>query len=277
MYVRLAFAAAVNVDPDILVIDEALAVGDLKFQNKCMSRMSEFKSKSRTILLVSHNLYTVRSFCDRCLWIKHGQIIAHGKPDDVVNQYMEDMQEKEIGGLQINEMGERVMRIGTGDVVITRANLLDKEGNEKSVFKTGDDVILEISYDTKERILRPTFAYSICTDVDCKVEQIRTNFYSTKKVEQIRITSYSTKWAGCSPPYIIGQGVVRVRLNSIPLLPGHYTFVFAIRDEYDVVPHDLVQDIISFKIVEGDDKSGMLGSCGLVYYPTQWDFLDEKP
>ena len=87
MTMRLAFAVAVNVDPDILIIDEVLAVGDQAFQNKCFERIGRFKEEGRTLLFVSHSPLLVRQFCDRTLWLDNGQAVLVGTPDDVLNAY----------------------------------------------------------------------------------------------------------------------------------------------------------------------------------------------
>lgn len=87
MYVRLAFACAVNVDPDILIIDEALAVGDMQFQLKCMDKMKKFKEEGKTILFVSHDTYSVKNFCDEVIWMKDGRIYRYGDVLSVTNEY----------------------------------------------------------------------------------------------------------------------------------------------------------------------------------------------
>jgi lipopolysaccharide transport system ATP-binding protein len=89
MYVRLAFALAVSVDPEVLIIDEALAVGDQHFQTKCVDRITEFRERGKTILFCSHAMYQVKKLCDRALWLKHGQVAAQGSVDEVIDAYLE--------------------------------------------------------------------------------------------------------------------------------------------------------------------------------------------
>ena len=88
MLLRLGFSIAVNVNPDVLLIDEVLAVGDTFFQNKCIERIREFKRLTKTIVLVSHELNLIQQFCDRVIWLKHGEIAAVGNPEDVVRKYL---------------------------------------------------------------------------------------------------------------------------------------------------------------------------------------------
>lgn len=91
MYVRLAFAVAVNVDPDILIVDEALAVGDMRFQFKCFRKMKEFKEQGKTFLFVTHSVETVRNFCDRVIWLRDGEIYQDGDPKEITRNYMNYM------------------------------------------------------------------------------------------------------------------------------------------------------------------------------------------
>jgi len=87
MYMRLAFSVAVNVDPDILLLDEVLAVGDAKFTEKSRARMDEFKKQEKTILLVTHDLRTVENWCHQALWLDHGEVRAIGKPEEIIHLY----------------------------------------------------------------------------------------------------------------------------------------------------------------------------------------------
>ncbi len=89
MYVRLAFALAVSVDPEVLIIDEALAVGDQHFQTKCVDRITEFRDRGKTILFCSHAMYQVKKLCDRALWLRHGRVAAIGSVDEVIDGYLE--------------------------------------------------------------------------------------------------------------------------------------------------------------------------------------------
>jgi len=89
MFVRVAFAAAINVDPDILIIDEALSVGDAKFQNKCFQKLHEFKKKSKTLILVTHDIETVARLCDFAVLLEHGRVVKKGKPNEVTNVYFD--------------------------------------------------------------------------------------------------------------------------------------------------------------------------------------------
>lgn len=91
MYMRLAFAIAINVDADILLVDEVLAVGDQHFQDKCIAKMKELKSEGKTMVFVTHSLGTVKEFCNRAVWLKDGEIKIDGNPDEVIEKYLEEI------------------------------------------------------------------------------------------------------------------------------------------------------------------------------------------
>lgn len=91
MYMRLAFAIAINVDADILLVDEVLAVGDQHFQDKCIAKMKELKNEGKTMVFVTHSLGTVKEFCNRAVWLKDGEIKIDGNPDEVIEKYLEEI------------------------------------------------------------------------------------------------------------------------------------------------------------------------------------------
>ena len=117
MFVRLAFAAAVHVDPDILIIDEALAVGDVLFQKKCVDFMRNFKERGKTILFVSHDIFTVKSFCSRLILINDGKIVAIGEPDEVANRYYQIMFPKAEKADNQKELAVSSLRLSDVDSV----------------------------------------------------------------------------------------------------------------------------------------------------------------
>lgn len=161
MYVRLGFSVAVNVDPDILLVDEVLAVGDESFSRKCLDRMTQFKKSGKTIVLVTHDLPTVEKFCDRALWLDSGRIQADGPPRKVIDAYRQEVARRDDvryrqeqtappGSLKAGIVFKD--RWGNGDIEITRVRLADKEGREKRVFQSGEDIRIEMDY----RVHRPT-------------------------------------------------------------------------------------------------------------------------
>lgn len=188
MYMRLAFSVAINVDADILLVDEILAVGDAAFQAKCFNKLREIKAKGTTIVIVSHSLGQIEQICDRSIWIHRGKIRLEGKPRDVHPAYL-DYIARHSGNvinpvtpeeLQAAEepkpVGEKAEtapeqasvpeaaaepepqnenRWGNGDVRITDIRLLNVEGKESETFLTGEKMDIVITYTVKKNVQRP--------------------------------------------------------------------------------------------------------------------------
>ncbi|MEG6567635.1 ABC transporter ATP-binding protein [Thermoanaerobacterium saccharolyticum] len=151
MYMRLAFSVAINIDPDILLIDEILAVGDEHFQRKCFNKLSEFKKRGVTIVIVSHDFGSIEKLCDKAVWIDKGIVKEEGTPRDVIRSYLDFSAEKDNRKdtnisvkVETNVAEDNI--IGTGEVRITKVNLIDADGREKNIFRTGEEAILKISY-----------------------------------------------------------------------------------------------------------------------------------
>lgn len=154
MYVRLGFSVAVNVDPDILLVDEVLAVGDESFSRKCIDKMTAFKKAGKTIVLVTHDLPTVERFCDQALWLESGCIQTQGDPRQVIDAYRQEVARRDDARFKEEETAvcngtERFVsrsRWGNGDIEIIGVRLLDDRGQERHVFQDGEDLLIEINF-----------------------------------------------------------------------------------------------------------------------------------
>ena len=164
MYMRLAFSVAINVNADILLIDEILAVGDVSFQKKCFDKLVEIKDSGTTIVIVSHAMDQMYRICDRLIWLEKGKVVEDGKPELVGMHYMDSMEDERIAKLaaeskemfqdvnrrSILELTENVhpeaRREGTHQVYFTKVNIYDNNSKACQVFGTGDKLILECEY-----------------------------------------------------------------------------------------------------------------------------------
>ena len=175
MYMRLAFAVAINVDADILLIDEILAVGDTNFQAKCFNRLNEIKASGVTIIMVSHDSNTIERFCDRAIWLDNGHIVKQGNTVAVVDAYMHHMGEKRLLNLRHEEQktvetenpnidpiplcpseaeedtvasdsDTTANRFGMRYIEITKANLIGEQGIPTTILQNGEDITIEIYY-----------------------------------------------------------------------------------------------------------------------------------
>ncbi|MDQ4069853.1 MAG: ABC transporter ATP-binding protein [Actinomycetota bacterium] len=196
MYLRLGFSVAINVDPDILLVDEVLAVGDENFQRRCREKFGELRARGRTVVLVSHALDSVRELCDVAAWLEGGRLRAVGDVDEVVDHYLHAVDEG---------AADRAGPVPAGGdrSVIAHIDLLDQKHEPTREALTGDRVTIRFHYELDEAVSRPVFAMAIHT------------------VEGIEVTATDT--AGLSlVPEPAGRGHVDFEVDSLPLLPGTY-------------------------------------------------------
>lgn len=262
MYMRLAFAVAINVDADILLVDEILAVGDAGFQAKCFNRLKEIKANGTTIVIVSHSLGQIEQICERSIWIHKGKIRAEGKPRDVHPMYMEYMAKKQQE--QAEKEAERVEKKGTETVTekvtnvtndqsvdleeepvvktvddkrwgndkgkITKVEMLHFDTNKKGKsFTTGEKIKIAISYDMNERI----------HDADVGIGIFR--------VDGVHCYGTNTRIDRLEEYALEGSGVVEVIVDSLDLLSGGYTLDVAIETEGGIAI-DYWKEALSFEI-----------------------------
>ena len=147
MYVRLAFAVAAHLQPEILFIDEVLAVGDLAFQRKCLGKMGSIARDGRTILFVSHNMAAVQNLCTRCVWLDDGRVAAEGDTKDVINRYLNSQTQVEAqGDGPLYRLENARNRTGNGRVQLVSFAAVDDKGTPLLAVQSGDEVILRLGY-----------------------------------------------------------------------------------------------------------------------------------
>lgn len=163
MFVRLAFAVAINVDPDILIVDEALAVGDLEFQLKCMEKFTEIKNSGKTILFVSHDVNSIRRFCDRTFWLQHGKVVEYGDTMDVTTNYENFLKKKSIK--TVDREATMKDETPTPDIIeVDHAELLNADYEPLEMVKQDEKVIVKIEYTVKnDQIKKPVCGVAIRT------------------------------------------------------------------------------------------------------------------
>ncbi len=243
MYMRLAFSVAINVDADVLLIDEILAVGDTNFQAKCFSKLKEIKAKGTTIVIVSHSLDQIEAFCDRSIWINKGKIVADGLPRDIHMDYLDYMgerrneqQKKEKEQKEKEEKEKK--RWGNGDAQITGVKVTDKDGNEKSVFHVGDNVKVKIDYKVNKPVKDAVFGIGIFRNdgVYCYGTNTRID----------RIDEFD----------IVEDGSLEIEMPSADLLPGKYLVDLAIECDRGV-PVDYYKEACFFETYSKRGDSGI--------------------
>jgi len=219
MFSRLAFSVAFHVDPDILIIDEALSVGDMSFQKKCFEKFHSIRERGATILFVSHDPFQVKGYCERALYLKNGELVSFGKSHDVVDQYIYD-QEKLIieknndqeNRVLENEL-EEVSNASQHLIRIEDVRLLNSNSSPINEFYSGDEVNLEFTYRTFGSFPDGiSFVFNLYRHDDLYI------CGATSVMDQL--SAFKAE----------NFGIVRIRFPSLPLLAGKYKWRVAIND-----------------------------------------------
>ena len=208
MYVRLGFAVAVHVDPDILLIDEVLSVGDEEFSAKCIAKIQEMKYRGVTLVFVTHQLDQVRNLCDRALWLDHGEAVQIGDPVRVVDAYLQQVAAPHAAPVEepqeTKAPTDEEERFGSGEVILKRVALVDNKGLELVALGAGSAVAIEM--DVEVRVPQDDFVFGLGiyhADGTC--------VYGT-----------NTDLEGFAPERLETSGRVRFVMPSLDLVAGQY-------------------------------------------------------
>jgi ABC-type polysaccharide/polyol phosphate transport system ATPase subunit len=264
MYMRLGFSVAINVNPDILLIDEVLAVGDAAFVPKCLDRIDDFRRRQKTILFVSHDLSTVEKVCDRVVWLKKGRVMTIGEPKRVVDAYLQDVAEKQEKDFERHSQdvpavptGEdrREDRWGKREIEITRVRLKSLAGQEKHVFSPEEGMEIEMEVVARSRMDDFVFGVGLFNSQGISCYGTNTNLEEYESVA------------------IEGEGRVAFRIERLGLVNGTYYLDVAVhkRDGY---PYDYHRNLYSFLI------SSTLRDVGVSRPVHSWSFspgIEIKP
>ncbi len=232
MYVRLGFSVAIEMSPDILLVDEVLAVGDMAFQMKCLDRIRQYQKQGKTLLFVTHALETVEQFCDEVMLIHDGRLIMQGPPSDVIFSYLKSYMVR-LGMLNVEEHGTR-------DVEMTHVRFLDKDGHEATTFDSGGAMTIEIEYKAHKRIEKPVFGFNIKTGNGFYV------FGSNTQLEKVPIDA------------IEGEGVMRLTLAPLTLKKGNFFLSLSIHSWDHAVQYHRREDWHPFAVRDTSDTPGLM-------------------
>ncbi|MEO0249485.1 MAG: ABC transporter ATP-binding protein [candidate division WOR-3 bacterium] len=249
MHMRLGFSVAIHVDPDVLLIDEILAVGDQAFQNKCLGKIAALKSQGVTILFVTHDLEAVRNLCDRAIWLEDGVIQEMGTVDRVIDCYLNNVTaftEERLG--RQRRIGGNENRWGSGEVEITEVRFLDAEGRERRVFKTGEKMVVRLRYHAHTKVVQPVFGIAI---------------YSS---DGVHINGPNTKFSDYAVESVEGLGEIDYIVDMLPLLEGSYELSAVVYDHDCLHAYDHHHRMYSFIVQRGEVKERY----GLIYMPCEW-------
>ncbi len=203
MYVRLAFAVAAHLDPDILLLDEVLAVGDFAFQRKCMSFARRLEQKGATILFVSHNMHSIKTMCERVIYLKKGQIVFDGPTAEGLKLYESDSRLADAPWFK---------DAAHATIKFTDVELMNERREPASVFDYGERMIVRLRYTAKERVERPDFRVGFDRD------------------DEVSCTTYSTSSDKIDIPFVEGEGEIELRTPPIKLVSDLYVANVVVRD-----------------------------------------------
>lgn len=273
MYMRLAFATATATDPDILLIDEVLAVGDEAFQRKSFDKINEFKMNGKTIVLVTHSLDTVKRLCDSAILLEHGRMVSIGNSEMVIDVYHKKMREKEeevLKSLQVKmiQHGSSATAVvetsdtkkveppkdrwGSREVEITEVKIFAENGEERYIFETGEPMIVRMKYSAKQRIEEPVFGIAI------------------HRIDGVHINGPNTKTSAYPIKFVEGEGEIDYSIISIPLLDGTYQLSAAVYDDTRTHAYDHHDRKYKFKVINGK----IMEDLGLIHIPCKWELKD---
>ncbi len=214
MYMRLGFAIAVHSDPDILITDEVLAVGDEAFQNKCLERMSKFRDDGVTIILVSHALPVVRTLCSRVLWLRQGSLIMDGDPDAVVDAYIADVSTTPAHAHEEPSAHHRHSTqavAGLADVRLLGMEMIGADGHPRNVSTPGQALTVRVRYQARKNFPDAAIALQV-HDAD----------------DQALICGFNSHAEGIATPLHEGEGSIDLPAVALPLRNGRYAVSVAI-------------------------------------------------
>lgn len=226
MYLRLAFSVAAHLDPEILLVDEVLAVGDIGFQKKCLRKLDEAAGTGRTILFVSHNMAAIQSLCSRTLLIADGQVDFDGPTDESIERYLIHCQPK-TGAFDLAQY-----RTSRGPAILRSITISDLDGEQRQIFPTGSDIMFEVEILVQSPIRDPQISFGV------------SNVLGT------RIFTLRPSWQNYGFGMVSNELRVRCRLRKLCLMPGPYYLKATFGDHHS--DFDVVEEVPAFEIRPDD-------------------------
>lgn len=242
MYARLAFAVAININPDILIVDEILSVGDVGFQKKCMDKFNEFKEAGKTVLYVSHGLETVQTFCERAVWLEKGKVMDIGPSFDIVEKYYDKLMKSDS-----KEDVEKGKFVELNNVEII---------NKKKVYKKGDSIEFLIEYD----VLNPSVKNA---GITIEMRRAYKEPCEFRNADQF-IFSVNSNVDEFTIPWKKGKNKMTFKIDSLDVKEGIYYLDTIFSESQNLVALETQENVVSFE-VQNEDKTE-----GFVFLDSTW-------
>lgn len=255
MYMRLGFSIAINVDPDILLVDEVLAVGDASFVPKCLDKINEFRRKGKTIIFVSHDLSTVERISDEVIWLKHGRIEMQGHAKRVVDAYLEYVGKKDEVKAEVLHVEqekaaeeEREKRWGSQEVTIQNVKMIDAEGKEKYIYDPEEPLTLQFEVECRGKE-QDDFVFGV-------------GIFNSEGIQCYGTNTHIDRFAA---KRLHGKGRVSLAIPALRLINGTY-YLNVAAHKRDGYPFDYHHFLYTFRVGSSHRDVGILR------IPHKWDF-----
>jgi lipopolysaccharide transport system ATP-binding protein len=261
MFVRLAFAVAAHLTPEILLVDEVLSVGDIEFQRRCLGRMNEVARSGRTVVFVSHNLGSIEDLCTRAILMRGGQVAKSGPTREVIAHYLS----QRTGDGSAVELRDVVDREGTGRARITSLELLAAGSDERlDVIPFGEPFRVRLHFEASERLLGSDIGFAVVNE------------------RSDRVFATMVRDSGTLVPIVEGEGYVDCIVEQQRMLPGIYYFETWLTDEARSNFADHLRMVAKFEVVSPDASDLRLASLtaverGHFWVPARWTDVRRKP
>ncbi len=251
MQVRLAFSTAIQTDPEILLMDEVLAVGDMEFQQKCLDVFQRYIKEKKTIVFVSHDMNSVRRFCKKAVLLRHGEQIAYGNSNEIIDRYVYGGAEKSASELKNEPVKndkppEKKTRWGDKKVEITGIKFFDKFGSENTNFYSGDPVTIKINYDVNAAVDDIVIGIALYSNNDSMC------FGTNTDIKEFEIDKTQ------------GSKEVNLKIHNLTMMEGKFHLTVAAHSSKHI-PYDWLDKQFTFDVI----KKG--NNAGLFEIPCEWE------
>ena len=256
MRLRLGFAVAAHLDPDVLIVDEVLAVGDVAFQRKCLAAMDDLRSQGRTVIFVSHNMDAIENLCPRTIWIEGGTMKRDGPSEEVVSEYVGSFEEQTLHSANLREFADRR---GNGQGRIVGFEILDREGRPTTFVRAGERAVLRLYYEVFEKLTEPHFGVRVMTRLGSLVTESST--WST-----------GLELSELDP----GEGVIDFEIDRLNLMGADYRLGFWLQSMRGPIQYDVLENCGVLTVLAGDvfgTGRGMTSHFGVTYFDGRWKMV----
>ena len=245
MYVRLGFSVAINVDPDVLLVDEVLAVGDASFQRRCLEKFAEFRRAGKTVVIVSHDAGSMKNMCDEVAWLDQGVLLETGKPVAVLEEYEDQGHEDRVASTEAGT------RWGSGEAFIEKMELIGADGTTRNRFRSGEQVTIRMHYRFDQPIEKPVFGYAI------------------EALDGPYLWAHQSRHGQYVPELLEGRGSIDLVLPRLALQPGTFDLTASIVDHQLTHQYDFWKHCLRFDV----DHAGQVESGGYLSLGGTWGNL----